>query len=144
MSKAVSPHADEIAKKLSAELQGKMDQPKIDAIVTALKTPATAYPCITTIICLVFYERVAVAITGGKSFGGNAGGFCVIPGGTGGGNVYTDDINKLYNNTASFSLVLAAVYCNVIFYDSNSNVLGHAECGGAYTPGGGGGTGSWS
>ena len=144
MSKAVSPNAGAVAKELAAALQGKLPQDKLDAAVAALKAPATTYPCISTIICLIFYMRVAVAITGGKSFSGNAGGICLPPGGTGGGDVYTNDINKLYADTASFALVTAAAYLHVSFFDKDHNLLGTAECGGAYTAGATGGTGSWS
>jgi hypothetical protein len=144
MSTAVSPNAGAVAKELAGALQGKLPQDKLDATLAALKAPATTYPCIATIICLIFYMRVAIAITGGKSFSGNAGGICLPPGGTGGGQVYTNDINKLYKDTVSFALVTAAAYLHVTFYDKDSNILGTAECGGAYTAGATGGTGSWS
>jgi len=125
-------------------LQGNMEQNKLNALVTALQTPMTTYgPCIATLLSLVFYTRVQVGYPAGKNFNGNAGGIAAIPGGTGGGDIYTDDLARLYNDTVSFTYVAAAVYLGIQFYDADHILLGHYEGGGAYAPGGGAGTGQW-
>ena len=141
--KSVSPHADAIANELASELHGKLDQPKIDAVVAALKAPAASQSANATTICLIFYTHVAGA-TPGHSFSGNAGGICVPPGGSGAGTLYSDNFNSLFSQTVSFSFVAAVAYLGIQFYDSHHNLLGHYEGGGVYTPGTGGGTMSWS
>jgi hypothetical protein len=144
MSKSASPNADAIAKDLAAALQGKLDQPKIDAAVVTLKSPTQVYPANATFLSFIFYFRVVVNIDGGKSFGGNAGGIAPPTGGSTAGNVFTDDLDRLYRDTTSFSFISGVVYLGVQFFDANSNLLGHYDGGGAGVPATGGGSGSWS
>ncbi len=64
--------------------------------------------------------------------------------GSGAGHVYTDDLDRLYRDTTSFSFVSAVAYLGVQFFDANSNLLGHYGGGGVGVPAVGGGSGSSS
>ena len=92
-----------------------------------------------------FYSRIWVEIYDGKKFGGNAGGLGSLGGGALMGDVYMDDLDKLYKNTVSFEYNATPVYTNVNFFDSDSNLLGHFQAGAVSVCSGiGDGTGSWS
>ncbi|VTR93284.1 Virulence-associated family protein OS=Lacinutrix sp. (strain 5H-3-7-4) GN=Lacal_1267 PE=4 SV=1: R_equi_Vir [Gemmata massiliana] len=143
MSASVSPNAVAVASELSTALKGKLEQPKLDALIEGLKAPAATYTAIGTTINVIFYIHVACGITSGRGFNGNAGGFAAPPGGTGGGQVYTNDIDRLYRDTVAFSFVAAVAYLGIQFFDKDHNLLGHYEGGGLYTPATGGGSGSF-
>jgi hypothetical protein len=144
MTKTVSPKAIAAAEELAAALQGKIPQDKLDAALAALKAPATTYACKMGNACAIFYQWVSVEITGGKTFRGQGGGICTPPGSGGWGDVYTDDINRLYAATGAFYATSVGPYLNCLFFDSNNNLLGHAECGGVSIGSSIAGSGSWS
>jgi Rhodococcus equi virulence-associated protein len=86
-----------------------------------------------------------VNVTKGKSFNGNAGGVSSPGGGALFGDVYTDNIDNLYANTVSFEFQVTPVYLSILFFDGNSNLLGHFQSGAvSIVTGIGGGTGHWS
>ncbi|HEY0737665.1 MAG TPA: VapA/VapB family virulence-associated protein [Herpetosiphonaceae bacterium] len=126
-------------------MHGKLEQEKIDAAVTALKATTAKYPATGSVASLIFYLKFQVNITGGKTFDGNAGGASSPGGGALFGDVYTDDINRLYRDTVSFEFNATPVYLSILFFDGNSNLLGHFQSGALSTVLGiGGGKGEWS
>jgi hypothetical protein len=140
VSKEIVAHDFEIS------VHGKLDQAVIDATVKSLLTETSRYPANGSIASLIFYVKVQVNITsqGGKSFNGNAGGVGSPGGGALFGDVYTDDLNRLYRDTKSFEVNSTPVYLSVLFFDGNSNLLGHFQSGAVSTVAGVfGGTGSW-
>ena len=141
--RTVSPEI--VAHDFATSMHGAMDQRKIDAVVKALQTPSTAYPAQGEVASLIFYTRWGITVTNGESFTGNAGGIGSAGGGGLWGDIYTDDIDALYNNTVSFQYNATAVYVNVNFFDGDSNLLGNFQAGALSTLlGVGGGSGSWS
>jgi len=134
-----------IANDFRERMQGKLDEDKIDAAVEGITAATGVYPANGEIASMIFYVRVGVQVTGGKSFVGDGGGAFTPGGGALFGNVYTDDIDTVYGRTVSFEVNATPVYLSVLFFDSNSNLLGHFQSGGISTVTGvGGGTGSWS
>jgi hypothetical protein len=134
-----------IAHDFLVAMHGKFDQDKIDATVASLKSTTTKYPANGSITGFIFYFRIQVNVTGGKSFNGNAGALGTVGGGALFGDVYTDDINELYNNTVSFQFQSTPVYFSILFFDGNSKLLGHFQSGAVSTiVAVGGGTGNWS
>jgi hypothetical protein len=151
MSKSVSPNAAAIARDFAATFGGKMDQPKIEAVVTALNTATTKYSAGAIVAGAIVYYHVKVTPPIDpptppfvKTFNGDAGGVGGLGAWGGGGDVYTDDLARLYRDTASFYFVAGLVYLGVEFFDSNHRLLGHFEGGGIGLMAAGGGTGSWS
>jgi hypothetical protein len=140
-----------IAGDLRELLAGHRPQEVIDSAVahfsSASETAATtAYPANGSVASLIVYTKCQCTIkNGGKTFNGSAWGVTFPGGGALMGDVYTDDINKLYAQTSSFTLVATPVYTTFIFTDSNGNTLGSFQAGAVSTVGGvGGGGGNWS
>lgn len=148
MAQATSEVSKEIiAHDFRVAVHGKLDQAKIDAAVQSLTATTTSYPASGSVLSLVFYLNFMVNITseGGKTFDGNAGGVSSPGGGALFGDVYTDDLNRLYNSTVSFEFQGTPVYLSILFFDGDSNLLGHFQSGAVSTVAGvGGGRGSWS
>lgn len=134
-----------IAHDFANATHGKLDQTQIDATTQALTTTTNSYPANGSVASMIFYLKFQVAVKGGKTFNGNAGGVSSPGGGALFGDVYTDDINKLYSDTHSFEFQGTPVYLSILFFDKSSNLLGHFQAGAVSTVIGiGGGTGSWS
>jgi Rhodococcus equi virulence-associated protein len=145
MSSTEVASKETIANDFSTKWEGKLDQEKIDAAVNKIQADVTSYPAQGALASMIFYVKCSVTVDSGKTFDGNAGGAFTPGGGALFGDVYTDDINKLYGNTVSFQLTATPVYVYVLFFDGNSNLLGHFQSGAVSTVTGvGGGTGSWS
>jgi hypothetical protein len=137
--------ADAIAKDFRDDMQGKLDDDKIEAAAAKLAATTTAYPANGSVASFIFYLRFRVDVSGGKSFQGDAGGITTPGGGALFGDVYTDDINRLYSDTHSFQFTATPVYTALLFFDSHSNLLGHFQAGAvSIVAGTGGGTGGWS
>ena len=133
-----------IATDFQTAMQGKLDQAQLDAAVTSLSAATASYGANGSVASMIFYLKFQVNVTGGKSFNGNAGGISSPGGGALFGDIYTDDINRLYSSTHSFQFNATPVYLNINFFDGNSNFLGSFQSGGISTVlGTGGGTGSW-
>jgi Rhodococcus equi virulence-associated protein len=145
-SQAPEVSRESVVNDFRKHMQGKLDDAKLDAAAQAMTAAMTAYPASAYAISLVFYMRVEVQLNGAaQKFSGNAGG--VGQPGAGGffGNVYTDDLAKLYAQTRVFEYHGTYVYTGVTFWDDDSNLLGHFEGGGlGIMVGVGGGTGSWA
>lgn len=134
-----------IASHFVVSTHGKLEQDKIDAGVTALTATDTSYAANGSVASFIFYLEFGVNVTGGKSFRGKAGGVSSPGGGALFGDVYTDDIDRLYRDTVSFEFQGTPVYLSILFFDNNSNLLGHFQAGAVSTVTGvGGGSGSWS
>ncbi|HWM92905.1 MAG TPA: VapA/VapB family virulence-associated protein [Thermoanaerobaculia bacterium] len=134
-----------IVEDFRAAMSGKLEQDKIEAAATALTAAAASYPAEGSVSSLIFYLQFQVNIKNGKTFDGKAGGVSSPGGGYLKGDVYTDDLNRLYRDTRSFEFQGTPVYLSILFFDGNSNLLGHFQAGAVSTVIGiGGGSGSWS
>ena len=117
----------------------------VEAAAERLRTLTTAYPAQGSVASMIFYLQIAVDIKGGKHFRGHAGGISTPGGGGAWGDVYTDDLDRLYSATKSFQFNATPVYFNVNFFDGSSHLLGHFQAGAFSTAlGTGGGSGSWT
>lgn len=119
----------------------------VTAVVSDLSKETTATAATGSVASLVFYLRFNVTVkgTGGKSFTGDAGGLTSPGGGALIGDVYTDDMSKLYSDTVAFQFTCTPVYSSLLFFDKNHKLLGHFQAGSVSTVlGTGGGSGSWS
>jgi len=126
---------------------GVLEDKQIKAAVNKLTTATTKYPASGSVASFMFYLQFQVNIkeSGGKSFNGKAGGLSTPGGGALIGDVYTDDLNRLYQDTVSFQFNASPVYTSLLFFDKPSNLLGHFQSGSVSTVGGiGGGSGKWS
>jgi len=85
------------------------------------------------------WVHIGITVDGGKNCQGDGGGLFSLGGGYFWGDVYTSDIQRLYRDTVSFQVNVTPVFANINFFDSNSNLLGHFEGGGACLGGGSGG-----
>jgi hypothetical protein len=135
-----------IAADFATRMQGKMDTETINNSVASLKATTQAYPATGSVASLIFYLKFQVSVkNGGKTFNGDAGGISSPGGGALFGDVYTDDINRLYRDTTAFEFQGTPVYLSILFFDKNSNLLGHFQAGAVSTVlGVGGGSGKWS
>jgi hypothetical protein len=139
----VTPRA--IANDFRDAMKGKLADEHVEAAVSALLSTTSRYPATGSVASLIFYLKFQVNITGGKSFNGNAGGASTPGGGALFGDVYTDDLARLYSDTVSFEFQGTPVYLSLLFFDKNSKLLGHFQAGAVSTVTGiGGGSGKWS
>jgi hypothetical protein len=137
---------DDVAQGMREALTEVLPDDKLEAASDAVTGSSTSYPADGTFVALLFYMRVTVRVRGdNRQFTGNAGGLGSLGGGGSWGDVYTDDLLRLYRDTVSFSFQSTPVYISVQFFDSNSNLLGHYQGGAASVAAGtGGGSGTWS
>ena len=136
-----------IAHDFMMSTHSKLDEEKIEANVATLLNTTASYPANGSVASLIFYLKFQVQITsdGGETFNGNAGGVSSPGGGALFGDVYTDDLNRLYRDTVSFEFQGTPVYLSILFFDGDSNLLGHFQAGAVSTVlGVGGGKGEWS
>ncbi|WP_371682978.1 VapA/VapB family virulence-associated protein [Flavobacterium sp. H122] len=136
-----------IAHDFHVAMKGKLEDAAIEsAKKQILKAATQSYPARGSVASFMFYLQFQIEIqNGGKTFNGKAGGLTTPGGGALYGDVYTDDINRLYANTVSFQFNCTPVYTSLLFFDGNSNLLGHFQSGSVSTVlGVGGGSGSWS
>jgi Rhodococcus equi virulence-associated protein len=147
MASSTTISREVIAKDFKTAMTGKMDTNLIDSAAKSLLSTETKFPANGSVASLIFYLKFQVTVkgTGGKRFDGNAGGVSTPGGGALYGDVYTDNIERLYRDTASFEFQGTPVYLSILFFDGNSNLLGHFQAGAVSTVTGiGGGKGSWS
>ena len=87
--------------------------------------------------------QVTVAVDDGPTFRGRIWG--LLGGTSSRGSIYSDDLERLYSQSSSFTLVATPVYLSMIFLDDSGNALGSFQGGVIATVTGSfGGTGSWS
>ena len=140
----LTAHRNEAAASAEQWLRGKIDDQEVEKTLKAIRNPAAAYSTGGSVLCAVFYWRIWLTLRG-TNFYGNAGGIGGLGGGSTNGDIYTDDINKLFRETVSFQFNSAFVYLNVNFFNAHSQLLGNYQGGGVGICGGtGGGSGYWS
>src|SRR5271165_6963874 len=83
-----------------------------EALKAAAKQTAaqTKYAANATIATTFAWVHIGVTVSGGKSCIGDGGGVFGLGGGGFWGDVYTDDIERLYRDTVSFQVNLAVFY----------------------------------
>jgi hypothetical protein len=134
-----------IANDFSESARGKLPDHAIEAAVNTLKAAETAYAAHGSVASMIFYLRFGVTVNGGKNFQGDAGGLASPGGGALFGDVYTDNLARLYSDTRSFQFTATPVYTSLLFFDGSSNLLGHFQAGAvSIVTGTGGGSGRWS
>lgn len=137
-----------IARDFVLAAHGKMDNDRIDAVVESLVSTTPAYYAKGNFQSIVFYLHCHIIIPSQNAmqFNGNAGGITGIGGGIIFGDVYTNDLDRLFSNTISFQYNILSVYTTLLFFDAYSNLLGHFQSGGFSTTGlgTGGGSGGWT
>ena len=147
MTSTATVNRETIAEDFAADMHGKLDAEQIESIKDSLLAANTAYPANGSVASLIFYLKFQVKVTssGGKTFNGHAGGASTPGGGALFGDVYTDDIDRLFRDTKSFQFQSTPVYLSILFFDGHSKLLGHFQSGAVSTVAGvGGGSGSWS
>lgn len=133
-----------IAHDFHVAMHGKMEPEKLNAALGALAATTARYPATGNVASLIFYLQFQCSIKGGKTFDGKAGGVAFPGGGALFGDVYTDDLERLYRDTVSFEFQATPVYTSLLFFDGHSRLLGHFQAGAvSIVTGIGGGTGSW-
>lgn len=138
---------EQIAQDFYNNFQGKLEDEKLDQVVQEIKCTENKYHTQGSLINWVVYFRVTVGayFDVKKQFTGNGGGLgfpgtqALI------GDLYTNDLERLYRDTDSFEVNVTPVYTSVLFFDKSSRLLGHYQAGAVSTPTGGigGGKGSW-
>jgi len=138
---------EQIAQDFYNNFQGKLEDEKLDQVVQEIKCTENKYHTQGSLINWVVYFRVTVGayFDVKKQFTGNGGGLgfpgtqALI------GDLYTNDLERLYRDTDSFEVNVTPVYTSVLFFDKSSRLLGHFQAGAISTPtsGIGGGKGSW-
>lgn len=134
-----------IAEDFATRLRGRLDQDKIDAATHAVRTTTQRYPGSLSLASLMFYLKLTIDMEDGEQFNGDCGGVGTPGGNWATGHLYTDNLSRLYADTQTFELNATPVYASVMFFDGNTNFLGHFESGGVGTVlGVYGGKGTWS
>jgi Rhodococcus equi virulence-associated protein len=124
---------------------GKMEPEQITATMSAIANHSGKFSATGNVISAIFYLEFRVFVSGGKNFFGRGGGLSFPGAGQLLGDVYTDDLDRLYRDTVSFQFNATPVYLSILFFDNQTNLLGHYQAGAvSIVTGIGGGTGSWS
>ena len=117
---------------------------KIDAAVSTLAAATVVYPAQSSVVGAFSHQRFQFSIDGGKAFNGHAGSIANFGARALCEDVYTDDIGKLYRDTARFEFLGTDIDLGVVFFDSDRRLLGHLQAGAvAIVSGTGGGAGHW-
>ncbi len=103
--------------------RGKGDDDTLDYIITSIKECDLSYHANGSVISAFFYNRVTVDCEG-RHFVGNGGGIGFLGGGALVGDIYTDNKEKLFNETAHYFITLVPEYACVIFCDKDWKSLG--------------------
>lgn len=143
----MSEHSEAVARDFAKNYKNKLEDDKIEEITSQLQSDVTeVYPAHGAVVSMIFYFKVQVSIDDTDDvFNGSGGGVSTPGGGALIGDVYTDDLDILLANTVSFECNMTSVYTSVLFFDSDSNLLGNFEAGSISTTNGiMGGEGSWS
>lgn len=138
---------EQIAQDFYNNFKGKLEDAELDQVVQEIKCTENKYHTQGSLIGMVVYFRVTVGayFDVKKQFTGDGGGV-VMPGTQALiGDLYTNDLEKLYRDTVSFEVNATPVYTSVLFFDKSSHLLGHFQAAAVSTPTGGigGGKGSW-
>jgi len=137
-------HKIDASADLTALLTGKMDDHTIAEGNKALAAATMAYGATGSVASMILYQDFGLSVFNGKTFQGNAGGIAAPGNGALYGDVYTSDINRLYNDTDSFAFTATPLYTAIFFYDKQHSLLGYFQAGTvAAIAGTGGGRGKW-
>lgn len=99
--------------------------------------------CNGSVASLIFYLRFHFDCEN-YGFNGSAGGISSPGGGALFGDLYIND-ESIFSDTVSFQFIATPVYLAILFFNSNSKLLGHAQFGSVSTVSGiGGGSGYWN
>lgn len=138
---------DRISQDFRIMFAGKVDEGLLDKAAESLDGSLeveSAYPANGAIASILFWLRCRCNVDGGKTFTGDAFGLAVPGGSALFGDVYTDDLDRLYADTRNFTVVAAAAYTAFIFQDEQNNTLGTFHAGAVGTTVGTAyGTGRW-
>jgi hypothetical protein len=98
-----------------------------------------------TVISRIFYLQFQIVLEGGKTFNGKVGDIASPAGGSLVGDLYTNDLDRLYRDTVNFEFQSTSVYTSLVFFDGKGILLGHFQAGPLSSIAGmGTGSGSWS
>ncbi|HWQ42429.1 MAG TPA: VapA/VapB family virulence-associated protein [Desulfosporosinus sp.] len=122
--------------------EGKIPSDQLDDMTASLEKMTQRYHYQIRVVGAVFYFHIWI-FDEKHEFNGNAGVSALVSAINGAGDIYTDDIDKLYGETVSFSFESAGPYFSVQFFNKEHKLLGHLQAGGLGNPGIGGGTGKW-
>lgn len=127
-----------------SQLKNYLDDEKIESIKSHSETSNGSVRVQGSVASAIFYFRFQVAVPGGKTFNGNAGGLSSPGGGGFWGDIYSNDLERLYRETVSFQFNATPAYLNINFFSSNHECLGSMHAGSvSIVSGVGGGSGSW-
>lgn len=105
----------------------------LDEIVAGIKGTEKSYPANGSIVSAIFYARVDVEVVyqnkTKKHFLGRGGGAGTLGGGVLGGDIFTEDIEKMFSETIAFQVTCTPVYACILFLDRDSKLLGHFQAG---------------
>ncbi len=135
-----------IANDFRKSAQSQLSSEALNAAAKTLRETSASKRATGSIMSMIFYLQITVdSPDDHRNFIGNVGGISTPGGGALIGDIYSDDFEKLYNNTNVIQFTAAPGYTCVIFFDSESHVLGSFQAGAVSTVAGtGGGTGHWS
>uniref|UniRef100_A0A6C0JSP2 Uncharacterized protein n=1 Tax=viral metagenome TaxID=1070528 RepID=A0A6C0JSP2_9ZZZZ len=103
----------------------------------------SSYPGTGSVASFIFYLRFNLDCNG-KTFKGDGGGFSSPGGGILIGDVYTNNFEKMVLETDRFEFNCTPVYTSLLFFNDESNLLGHFQSGSVSTVLGiGAGSGKW-
>ncbi|KAI5058775.1 hypothetical protein GOP47_0026945, partial [Adiantum capillus-veneris] len=132
---------------LRVALHGKVDEDTLKASVLSMQRASSIHLVSGGIVSAIFYVRLDLSVRGSasKKFEGRAGGVFTPGEATIIGTLFTDNVDMLYANTASFQFNSNPVYLTINFFDGSSNLLGYVHAGSiSIVTGIGGGSGQWS
>ncbi len=118
---------------------------EIAAAIVSMTFMADRYPTKGTVASRVFYLHFQVQTEGGKMFNGRLPDISSPAGGTMEGDLYTNNIDRLYRDTVDFEFQSNSIYTSLLFFDYRGHLLGHFKGSPLLSHGGiGVGTGKWS
>ncbi|AOM42349.1 VapA/VapB family virulence-associated protein [Xenorhabdus hominickii] len=114
-------------KKFSTDMQGRLEQNKIDEIIKEfiLNEKNYLYKGKLTIVSYVFYSTVELAISTEWTFYGNGGAVGLLEVGSYRGALYTSDYDKLLVETHSFWYSSSLTSISLILFDKHNSYLGN-------------------
>ncbi|SFU78849.1 VapA/VapB family virulence-associated protein [Butyrivibrio sp. INlla21] len=140
---------EELKNVVIADLQEKKEYH--EKMISKLQSANTAYHATGSVIGALIYMKVQVRINDDEypqysnmTFDGDAYGIAALGGGALVGDIYTDDILRLFSSTCYFEINVLPVYVNINFFDSSHQYLGSYHAGAVAVTGGmASGKGSW-
>ncbi|KAI5058776.1 hypothetical protein GOP47_0026946, partial [Adiantum capillus-veneris] len=147
MSPVIMVSKEVLCNDLRVALHGKVDEDTLKASVLSMQRASSQFFVSGGLVSAIFYVTLGLSGRGSasKKFEGRGGGLFTPGGGSIIGTLFTDDVDKLYANTATFQFNSTPVYFNINFFDGSSNLLGHVQAGAvSIVTGIGGGRGQWS